>query len=190
MTELTDEELIEDGLAPAPEKSNSLAFRSGLVDDWNRHKNAASAAEETAKEEKEKVRSLEEKTIPEAMFEMRTKSHETWDGFMIGIEDFVTGSVPKKNEDEAFEWLRENGHGDIIKTDITISFTKEQDEEAQALFKRLAEEGFTVNMKPSVHASTLKSWAKKMLEKGVEFPRELLGIYVGRKAKITPPKKK
>jgi hypothetical protein len=39
-----------------------------------------------------------------------------------------------------------------------------------------------------VHPATLKSWVKEMTENGSEFPSDLFGAFIGKRAKIVKGK--
>lgn len=126
--------------------------------------------------------------LPSAFNEAGVQDFTTINGKKVTIDDIVRCSIPKERKDEAFEWLRENGAADLIKQDITVSFTKGEDEKAREAVRALTEAGFVPSEIPNAHWQTLSSWAKEQLSKGVPLPEELLGLYVGQKAKIKEKK--
>jgi hypothetical protein len=100
------------------------------------------------------------------------------------VKRFYRGSIPKEREVEAFRWLRDHGHGDLIKNVVSSTFGKGEDDMAsQALFL-LEESGFSADQKQAVHPATLKAFVKEQVEKGENIPLDLLGVFIGTKAEI------
>ena len=58
--------------------------------------------------------------------------------------------------EEAFGWLRQNGHGDLIKNNVMITFQRKQDNEAKSLVAELREKGHNVKQAEKVEPMTLK----------------------------------
>jgi hypothetical protein len=52
----------------------------------------------------------------------------------------------------------------------------------------ILDRGFQVDKKEAVHPMSLKSWVKEMTENGSEFPSDLFGAFIGKKAKIVKGK--
>jgi hypothetical protein len=129
--------------------------------------------------------------IPEMMLN-QMQMLET--SFMVGnrqwkveIKDFVAGGLPKEDEGKraaAIQWLEKHEGGDLIKTEITISFNREEHTKAKQLAERLRKAGYTPELESSVHASTLKSFAMERLRSGAEIDAETLGLHVGKLAKF------
>jgi hypothetical protein len=97
----------------------------------------------------------------------------------------IAADWPEEQRALAFKWLDDNGHGDLIKTDLTISFPREQRSKAIELQKFLTSKGFTVSVGQVVHWATLTSWLKEMIEKHkIIPPLETLGATVGQVVKL------
>ena len=94
----------------------------------------------------------------------------------IKLENGKTVSIkpnyyPKiKDEDVFFDWLRDNNYGDIIKNKMDLLFDKKEDPQALTLMTYLKDAGYKFSYKSSVHAMTLKSFCKEMLEEGAGLP--------------------
>lgn len=86
-------------------------------------------------------------------------------------------------------WLASVGYGSIVKREIKMAFGKEEDQRAAQLYDMVVEAGYSPTDKQSVHAMTLQSSIKEMLEKGIDVPMELLGAYVQPIVSIKEPKK-
>lgn len=134
---------------------------------------------------------LKTKRIPELLVELQM-TELVRDGWKVKLADFVSGSLPKEDgpRQKAIDWLEANDGGALIKTDISLTFAKSQHDEAKALAERLAAEGFAAEMSSGVHASTLQAFARERLKNGEPVDTEVLGLYTGQIAKITPPKAK
>lgn len=92
---------------------------------------------------------------------------------------FYNAKIPEEKEAEAFAWLHDNGHADIVKTEIKLSFGMRERQQAELLEKALAAKNYDYNSKLGVHPATLKAFAKSEIEAGHALPMDVLGIYVG-----------
>ena len=55
--------------------------------------------------------------------------------------------IPESRSEEAFAWLRENGHGDLIKNQVAMEFGMKQDNEAKSIVEELKNKGLPVQQK-------------------------------------------
>jgi len=131
------------------------------------------------------VRELEEVQIPELMAEVGMTEFATSGGLKIKVEKKVFASIPKYRMDEAIKWLDDNNEGGMVKRNVIVAFNRDQEEDATTLMTDLAAQyPAGVDQTYSVHASTLKAWARKRIEAGKETPEELFGIHTKEVAKI------
>jgi hypothetical protein len=108
------------------------------------------------------------------------------DGSSVEIRPFYSARIPSSKADEAFSWLRENGHGDLIKNQVTLEFGMQQDNEAKSIIEELKQKGLPVQQKTTVHPSTLRGFVREQIQElGKNVPAELFGTYVANKTKIT-----
>lgn len=140
--------------------------------------------EEAVSKGKDYIRTLEERDIPDAMAAIGMSSFKLDTGEVIEVENLVRGSIPEKHKPEAFAWLRSTGNGDLIKRDVTVKFGRNEDAKAQKVLEELKALGCAPISKENVHHGTLSSWAKEQVQKGVDLPAEILGLYIGRRAKV------
>ena len=68
------------------------------------------------------LRSIQEEELPSVMQEYNMKGYELENGFKIKRETNIEAHISKKNEDEAFAWLKANKFDDIIKNQIVANF--------------------------------------------------------------------
>ena len=81
-------------------------------------------------------------------------------------------------------WLRDNGHEDLIKNTISVNFGRGEDESASKLREALNNEGSSYTDKTGVHSQTLKAFVREQVESGQNLPLDLLGVFIGQKTTI------
>ena len=146
--------------------------------------------EETVKINKENLRRLSGEIIPEKMAELGMTATEMYDGSKVQVVEDIYVSIPKDPEKSkaCYEWLDDNGLGDIIKNQVGMSFGKGEGEKAKALESQIKEMGLIPEVKVSVHPSTLKATIKKWHEEGKSVPDNMFSLFIGQKTKITKKK--
>jgi|TARA_S200002703_G_scaffold116919_1_gene102463 hypothetical protein len=145
-----------------------------------------STAEEQLKKLKEVESTLSEQTIPNLMQQAGVSMIKLSDGSSVEVKPFYSARIPASKSEEAFNWLRENGHGDLIKNQVSLEFGMKQDNEAKSLVEELKQKGLAVQQKTSVHPSSLRGFVREQIQDlGKDVPAELFGTYVANKTKIT-----
>ncbi len=140
--------------------------------------------EENMKSTKKQLEHLSGEVIPTMMAEMGLSHLKLMDGSSVDVKPNYSASITVANRDAAFNWLRENGLGDIIKNEISVSFGRNEDNKA-ADYAALAEErGFQPTQKLKVEPMTLKALVRERLEAGKSMPTELFNVFVGNKTTI------
>ena len=130
---------------------------------------------------KDELKGLSEYKIPELFQELGIGQFKLSNGLKVSVSPYYSG---KAETNEAFDWLEENGHEDIIKGEYTIQYRR-ADRAKLFDFEQLANEmGFAVKDKLAVHPMTMKSFVREQLEAGVNLPRDLFNIFTGFKTKI------
>ena len=141
--------------------------------------------EQELKELKRKVDLVSGEVIPTMMQEMNISTLKLADGTSVEVKPVYGASIPKAKEEEAFNWLRNNGLGDIIKNMVTVSFGRNEDNKA-ANFANLAQgQGYQPTQKLKVEPMTLKALVRERTEKGLEMPTDLFNVFAGNRTKIT-----
>jgi len=140
--------------------------------------------EDTLKGLKDQYRKITEETIPEALAELGMTSFKMEDGSSIDIKPFYSASITEARRAEAFQWLRDNGFDDIIKNTVSVRFGRGEDELCNRLLGLLGQQGFPAEQAEKVEPATLKAWVRERVERGDQFPMELFGAYIGKKASI------
>jgi hypothetical protein len=142
-------------------------------------------AEEGVKKLKEQARIISELEIPSMMKEMNITKLKLRDGESVEVGKFYSASIPAEKQDEAFTWLRNNGLGDVIKNDITVTFGRGEDNKAAQYAVLARGQGFEPVQKIGVHAQTLKALVRERIEAGLDVPSDLFKPYEGNRTKIT-----
>jgi len=140
--------------------------------------------EKKLKDLREEHKQISQIEIPEACAEIGLSEFKLYDGTKVSVLPFYSGSIPKDKSEEAFKWLRDNGHGDLIKNTISCDFGRGEDQAAESLKESLQEKGQSYTDKTGVHPQTLKGFAREQIETGQSLPLTLLGIHVGQRTVI------
>lgn len=142
--------------------------------------------EERLDEEKAALRRLTESALPKLMEAAETDKITTKDGIEIKIDENLRGSIPKANEEDAFEWLEGHGQGKIIKRQFTIEFGKGDEAWANKFEKDLGrrKKPLNVKRKKTVHPQTLLAMLREALANGEDIPLDTFGVFRQRVAKI------
>ena len=138
-------------------------------------------AEDSVKKLKEKANIISQFEIPQMMEEMNIKKLKLKDGETVEVSHFYSASIV--DQDAAFQWLRENGRGDIIKNDITVTFGRGEDNKAAQYAVLAKGQGFEPVQKVGVHPQTLKGVVRECNESGIELP-DCFKTYVGNRTNI------
>jgi hypothetical protein len=143
-----------------------------------------SKIDEQLKKFKEIETTLSEQTIPNLMQKAGVSLIKLKDGSSVEVKPFYAARIPLSKVEEAFGWLRQNGHGDLIKNNVMITFQRKQDNEAKSLVADLREKGHNVKQAEKVEPMTLKAFVKEQIQDGKNVPADLFGVYVANKTKI------
>lgn len=165
---------------------NILASLSGLAMDQKRAEVVVARAEEALALAKAELARISEREIPDLMDKAEMTEYTTKDGIKIKISEKVRGSIPKATEAQAFAWLTENKHDDLIKREFKIGFGKNEEAWAKKFLADLQKRKrpLAFELKRTVHASTLASFVKGQLESGVDFPMDIFGVFRQRASTI------
>lgn len=129
---------------------------------------------------------IAQEIIPNMLDELGLKKFELKDGSQITVKDFMSGSLPKEENqfNTAIQWLKDNDLENILKTDVTIKFGKGEENRSQNAIGMLEENGYEPDVKYGVHPQTLYASIRELTKEGVVIPYEMLGLYAGKKADI------
>lgn len=141
--------------------------------------------EEKLKKLKNDIDVLSGDVIPTMMTEMNVSKFTLADGAGVEVKPVYGASITVAKKEEAFNWLRNNGLGDLIKNEITVSFGRNEDNKAADYAVLARGQGFEPVQKENVHAQTLKAIVGECVETGLDMPSDVFKTYVGNRTKIT-----
>ena len=122
--------------------------------------------------------------IPTMMSEMGLAELKLQDGSHLKVSTTYRATITEANKETAFNWLRENGLGDIIKNEILVSFGRNEDNKAADYAELAKGQGFQPTQKMKVEPMTLKALVRERIEAGKEMPTEIFNVFVGNKTTI------
>ena len=140
--------------------------------------------EEKIKYKKEKADKISSEIIPNMLAEQGLSSLKLADGSSVDVAKAYFCTVKKDEIESAHNWLRENGLGDIIKNEVSISFGKGEDDKAEHMFSLAEQEGYDPEQKQSVPSSTLKALFRERIEAGLDMPSQYFNVFVKDQTKI------
>ena len=143
------------------------------------------AKEEELKQLKQQADAISGEVIPTMMQELNISTLKLADGSAVEVKPVYGASISAERKEEAFEWLRSNGLGDLIKNEVTVSFGRNEDNKAIAYATLAQGQGFQPSQKLKVEPMTLKALVRERLESGKEMPTELFNVFAGNRTKIT-----
>jgi hypothetical protein len=101
------------------------------------------------------------------------------------VKQLVQASIPVRYREEAFKWLRDNGHGDLIKNQVSATFGKGEDISANDFIDKISSLGYEPTQKVWVEPMTLKAFVREQINEGSELPMDKFGVFVGAETKIS-----
>jgi len=114
----------------APQQVNELEnvrSLSNYVIDLQKLEEEITKEESLLKQKKERADKISAEVIPEIMESMKLKTLKLQDGSAIEVKEVYSATIPVANREGAYQWLRENDLGDLIKNEITVSFGRGED---------------------------------------------------------------
>ena len=176
---------FEDDRVDSVTQINSTKTLSDEVIKLRNLEDQVKASEEHTRTLKEKARELSQIVIPQMMKEMNITKLKLKDGASIEVSNFYSAKIILEKQEEAFNWLRSNGLGDIIKNDVTVTFGRGEDNKAMAYATLAKGQGYEPVQKIGVHPQTLKAVVRERTESGQDLPANLFNTFVGNQTKIT-----
>ena len=184
--------------------SGSINFEEDQREDLNSVNDAKSLSDQVVKLKQleddlvEKEKELKElkrhidlvsgEVIPTMMQEMNISTLKLADGSSVEVKPVYGASITVANKEAAYTWLRENGLGDLIKNEITVSFGRNEDNKASSYATLAKGQGFEPVQKLKVEPMTLKALVRERLESGQEMPSDLFNVFAGNRTKVTRSK--
>ena len=145
--------------------------------------------EKEFKELKRKVELMSGEVIPTMMQEMNISTLKLADGSSVEVKPIYGASISAANKEKAFEWLRDNGLGDLIKNEVTVAFGRNEDNKASQYAVLAQGQGYEPVQKLKVEPMTLKALVRERIESGQDMPSDLFNVFAGNRTKLTRKQK-
>ena len=142
---------------------NSLKEVSDLCSELASEQNEYEELEKMLKDKAKNIRKLSEEIIPARMAELGLESLTLKDGSQIKVKQKVQASIPVRFREDAFQWLRDNGHGDLIKNQVSATFGKGEDVTENEFIEKIQELGYDPQQKLWVEPMTLKAFVREQI---------------------------
>ncbi len=143
------------------------------------------AEEEALKNKQREAQRISGEVIPTLLSEMGLSSLKLADGSAVEVKPYYAANISLKNREAAYNWLRSNGLGDIIKNEITVSFGQNEDNKAAEYANLAQSQGYQPTQKMKVEPMTLKALVREHIEKGKDIPMDTFNVFVGNRTKLT-----
>ena len=134
--------------------------------------------EKDMKKIKEQADKIGSEIIPNLLAEQGLASLKLADGSSVDIKKSYNCTIKKDQLESAFEWLRNNGLGDLIKNEVAVQFGKGEDNKAEQLLGLAVQEGYEPSQKQKVEPMTLKALFRERIEAGLDMPSEFFHTFV------------
>ena len=141
-------------------------------------------SEDNLKDLKKEHQRISGEVIPTMMSEMGLSELKLQDGSHLKVSTSYRATITEANKEAAFNWLRNNGLGDIIKNEISVSFGRNEDNKAASYAELAKGQGFQPTQKMKVEPMTLKALVRERIEAGKDMPTEIFGIFSENKTTI------
>ena len=140
--------------------------------------------EDEIKGTKAQIQKVSGDIIPTMMSEMGLAELKLHDGSHLKVSTSYKAHITEANKEAAFNWLRENNLGDIIKNEISVSFGNNEDNKAADYAELAKSQGLQPTQKMKVESMTLKALVRERIEAGKEMPTEIFGVFPQTKTTI------
>ena len=173
--------MIIDMRKDAPDQSNSIDpdKLSTEVEKLQSIQNQIENLEAQVKDLKQDEKHFSCVIIPKLMEDMNLSSLKLKDGSELTVKQIYSATLKADKKAEGIHWLRDNGLGDIVKNNITVSFGQGEDNKAVDYAGLARSNGYEPIQEEKVHPSTLKVVMKEWKDKGREVPEELFNTFDG-----------
>ena len=140
--------------------------------------------EEQIKKKREKADKISSEIIPNMLAEQGISSLKLADGSSVDVRKSYNCTIKKDEMESAYNWLRENQLGDIIKNEVSVQFGRGEDDKAEQLLNLAAQEGYEPSQRSKVEPMTLKALYRERVEAGLDMPSQFFNIFIKDQTKI------
>lgn len=158
-----------------------------LCEQYAQTEKAIDQADQLKKELTAMKEKLSYELIPQAMQELGLQTLELKTGEKIAIKPLLRVTPKVEDRPIVYQWLRDNGFGDLVKNEISASFGKGEDAKAENFKQEVIKLGLLPKQVEKVEPSTLRAFVnEQVVEKGRDdLPLDKFGAFIGQQTKIT-----
>ena len=185
----------------APASNKEIGALADLAQKMVDLENQIERDEELLKQKKQNLRMLAEHDIPDMMQELNMRSFELTNGFSLEVKAIIQATIPSSGaierakeesvraelivlQQQCFNWLRENGGADLIKSAVEVKFGRGEEQDCKNFTDQLRDHNLNYKQATAVHPQTLNGFIKERMEAGKDVPMELFRVFTGRRANI------
>ena len=168
----------------AMKKTENIKSLADQVEKLEELQGRLQTQEQIMKDTKKQIERLSGEVIPTMMSEMGLAELKLQDGSHLKVSTSYRATITEANKEAAFNWLRNNGLGDIIKNEISVSFGRNEDNKAATYAELAKGQGFQPTQKMKVEPMTLKALVRERIEAGLDMPTEIFGVFSENKTTI------
>ena len=163
---------------------NSLAIHVDKLTDLQK---AIEHTEKQVKDLKSQYDKISSEVIPNILAEQGLASLKLADGTVLEVNKKYSCTIPKDpaKKEAAYQWLREQGLGDIIKNEVAVTFGRGEDNKAEQLLNLAASNGFEPQQKSKVEPMTLKALYRERVEAGLDMPSDIFHLFMKDETKLS-----
>ena len=175
---------FEEDQQDAMKKTENIQSLADQVEKLEELQSRLQTQEQIMKDTKKQIERLSGEVIPTMMSEMGLAELKLQDGSHLKVSTSYRATITEANKEAAFNWLRNNGLGDIIKNEISVSFGRNEDNKAATYAELAKGQGFQPTQKMKVEPMTLKALVRERIEAGLDMPTEIFGVFSENKTTI------
>ena len=180
---MIDLEELEKDQQEVLEKAN-IESLAGYCRELQAYQNEIAKLEESIEYKKQQMDKIGSEIIPNLLAEQGISSLKLADGSSVDVNKSYNCTIKKDEMESAYNWLRENGLGDIIKNEVSVQFGKGEDDKAEQLLDLAAQEGYEPSQKSKVEPMTLKALYRERVEAGLDMPSQFFNVFIKDQTKI------
>ena len=180
---MIDLEELEKDQQEVLEKAN-IESLAGYCRELQAYQNEIAKLEESIEYKKQQMDKIGSEIIPNLLAEQGISSLKLADGSSVDVNKSYNCTIKKDEMESAYNWLRENGLGDIIKNEVSVQFGKGEDDKAEQLLDLAAQEGYEPSQKSKVEPMTLKALYRERVEAGLDRPSQIFNKFSKDKTQI------
>lgn len=183
---MVDYEDLANEAAPSDDQLKVIA---GLIERQTKIEDWIAEEEERLREAKSNLAKVQNELLPEAMMAAGVTEFTDINGYKVTVKEDLRAGITAANKDWCFTWLRDNGHGDIIRNEFKITYGVGEDTSAQELVDTLKEQEQDFSQKEYIHHRTLPAFVRAELEENPHDSEweERFGVFRQKVAKIERP---